>query len=86
MTVSRSRRIISSIAVGSNGDSRLREPPAVRADIITEICPKMWNSGNAVPIRSSAVPALICTEISAAASTLATVSSAPLGRPVVPEV
>lgn len=60
--------------------------PLVSDTVATEASPNTWNSGSAVPERSSGPMPEICRPTSATASRLPTVIIAPLGLPVVPEV
>lgn len=86
MMVSRSRRSISSIDAGSNRASNDIEPPTVKVAIMTDAWPNTWNSGSPVPVRSALEARLLSAPISPADSRFPTVSWAPFGRPVVPEV
>ena len=86
MIVRRSRRRRASIAAGSNRASSDSDPPPVNVAIMTEAWPKTWNSGSPVPVRSSVEPRLQSAPISPPDSRFPTVSSAPFGRPVVPDV
>ena len=73
-------------SLGWNRAIRLSGAPASIAASITDAWPKTWNRGNAVPTASASVYSPSLPEIPAADFRLPTVSSAPLGLPVVPEV
>ena len=85
--VTRSRATTSSACCGSNfGSSVRQEPPATEA-FSAQVWPKEWNSGSPPNSTSSAVLRnSVSTQASVLERRLAKLSSAPLGRPVVPEV
>ncbi len=86
-TVARSRATASRTAPGSNRGIRTREAPLRTAALMVQICPKMWNSGRQPTTTSSGVIRWISTPLtSVLCRRPAWVRTAPLGRPVVPEV
>ena len=84
--VTLSRSMISSAFSGSKRGSIVTIAPAPTAQFIVQVWPNEWNSGSAPSSTSfssiSAKPAVVRQ----LRSRLACVSSAPLGRPVVPLV
>ena len=87
MIVTCSFSMTSIAAAGSKRGMRASEAPAMVAALRPTTRPKTWNSGRQPMMTSSGV---ICWMTSAERSALRWmlrwVSSAPLGRPVVPEV
>ena len=85
--VTLSRPMISRALPASNRGSSVRLPPAKIVAFRPQVRPKTWNSGRQ-PMVTSPGPAF--SRVAAVSSALrvrfAWVSSAPLGRPVVPEV
>ena len=85
--VTASRWMISSALAPSNLGSRVSVPPAATVAFSPQVRPKTWNSGRQ-PIITSSVPFCSRVRVTTAALlvTLAWVSWAPFGLPVVPEV
>ena len=85
--VTLSRWMISSARAGSNLGSSVSVPAAATVAFSPQVRPKTWNSGRQPMVTS---PAWFFSSVRAVISALRTrpawVSSAPLGRPVVPEV
>ena len=87
MIVTCSFSITSMAAAGSKRGMRARLAPAIVAALRPTTRPKTWNSGRQPMTMSSGVISWIdVAERSALRLMLLWVSSAPLGRPVVPEV
>jgi hypothetical protein len=87
MIVTPCAAIVASAAAGSNRGSIVTLAPQRTAVFSVTVCPNEWNRGRPPKIISSGVS---CSRVVAVTSALrvrlAWVSSAPLGRPVVPDV
>ena len=85
--VTRSRAMMSSALAGSNRGSKVSVAAEATDTFSPQVSPNTWNSGRQPMITSSGPTSnRVREEISALATSPAWVSSAPLGRPVVPEV
>ncbi len=82
----RSAATVSKKASGSKRGWRVTAAPICRAGTVWMLRPPTWNIGSTVSTRSCGVSSNRAMALSAFAATAAWVSSAPLGRPVVPEV
>ena len=79
--------MMSSTWTGSNLGSRVRVPPAATVAFSPQVRPNTWNSGRQPIVTSSGPPRSRVRAVRVALRiSPAWVSSAPLGRPVVPEV
>src|SRR5262249_54440170 len=86
-TVTRPRAINSSAFSGVNRDTRVRRAPTRTAVLRPQVWPKEWNSGRPPKMTSSGPTWTRSVAVTSTLDTrLAWVSSAPLGRPVVPDV
>ena len=85
-TLTRSRWMISSAVPASKRAISDRHAPAAIAALSAHVCPNAWNSGSAPRSTSSGPREKMPVIASTLRRRLAWVSSAPLGRPVVPEV
>ncbi len=86
ITVTLSRWSTSRALVGSKRGISVIVPPAAMVEFIPTVWPNEWNSGRPPKTTSSGVKSIMLTQISALRAMFAWVSSAPLGRPVVPDV
>jgi hypothetical protein len=76
----------SSVPAASNPRTTTAHPPRSRVGFTVPLSPPMWNSGASARVRSSAVKSIPRPWLTAFQVMLPWVSTAPLGRPVVPEV
>ncbi len=85
-SVTLSSAIIRSASAPSKRGSRSRQAPPATPAFIEQVWPKEWNSGSPPKITSS-VPMSnsVSTVVRTLVRMLSWLSSAPLGRPVVPE-
>jgi hypothetical protein len=85
-SVTRSRSMIASARPASKREISVRHPPAVIVALSAQVWPKEWNRGSAPSVTSVSPSAW--SEITARALRVrfSCVSSAPFGRPVVPDV
>jgi hypothetical protein len=78
--------IAARVACAVKRASRVTLAPSCRAGVVWILSPPTWNSGNTVKTWSAAVMSCMCWLITAFQSNASWRSTAPLGRPVVPEV
>jgi hypothetical protein len=75
-----------SVSAGSNRRTITAQPPRSSAGFTVPLSPPMWNSGASASVRSTGVKSRPSAWLTAFHVMLPWVSTAPLGRPVVPEV
>ncbi len=84
--VARSRSMTSSTLSASKRGTRVIIARQMKVMFMIELSPKMWKSGNTARATPSGLASTSSMPVRAAATRFACVSSAPLGRPVVPDV
>ena len=86
VSVGRSRSIASSAASGAKRACSVTVAPSCSAGVVWIFSPPTWNIGSTVSTWSCAVMSCMCWLIAAFQTSASCRSTAPLGRPVVPEV
>ena len=86
VSVGRSRSIASSVGPGAKRACSVTVAPNCSAGVVWMLSPPTWKIGSTVSTWSSAVMSCMCWLIAALVSNASWRSTAPLGRPVVPEV
>ena len=84
--VTRCCSITASVSAGSNRRTTTAHPPPSRAGLTVPLRPPMWNSGARARVRSACAKSIPMDWLTAFHVMLPWVSTAPLGRPVVPDV
>ncbi len=86
VSVMRSRSMASKVASGSNLGCSVTVQPACSAGKVWMLSPPTWNSGSVVRTMSPASSWCMSTLLAALQASACRLSSAPLGRPVEPDV
>ena len=84
--VTRCSSMTARVSVGSNRRTITAQPPRSRAGLTVPLRPPMWNSGARASVRSLPLKSRPMNWLTAFQVMFPWVRTAPLGRPVVPEV